>query len=155
MKTRHLRSLVPLNLAALVALWFGGANLRAATPPIPQSLEGSLAGQNQFQTVAFSDTAEAGMLHQAYRILATGDHDYKGHRVLAMHQIEAAAKLLGVDLAGDLKDRQPQALSDAKLREAQGLLQNVLGAAQVKGQPRISKHVTAAINQISTALSIR
>jgi hypothetical protein len=72
-----------------------------------------------------------------------------------MHQIEAAAKLLGVDLAGDLKDRQPQALSDAKLREAQGLLQNVLGAAQVKGQPRISKHVTAAINQISTALSIR
>jgi hypothetical protein len=46
-------------------------------------------------------------------------------------------------------------LSDAKLREAQGLLQNVLGAAEVKNQVRITKHINNAINQINIALSIR
>jgi len=122
---------------------------------MPQTLGGSVISQNQFQTVAFSDSAEAGMLRSAYLILATGDHDYKGHRVKAMHQIEAAGDLLGMDVRGDAKDKQPQPLSDAKLREAQGLLQNVLGAAEVKNEKRVTKHISEAINQINIALSIR
>jgi hypothetical protein len=72
-----------------------------------------------------------------------------------MRQIEAAAKLLGLNLSGDAKDKQPQPLSDAKLREAQGLLQNVLGASEVKNEKRVTKHITEAINQINIALSIR
>ena len=144
-----------LSAAALSAAFSLGLNLRAATAYATQNLGGSATGQYQVQAVAFSDSAEAGMLHRAYRILASGDHDYKGHRVKAMHQIEAAAKLLNVDLSGDLKDRQSQVLSDAKLRDAQGLLQNVLGAAEVKSQPRISKHVANAINELNTALSVR
>ena len=67
----------------------------------------------------------------------------------------AAAKLLGVNLSGDAKDKQSQPLSDAKLREAQGLLQNVLGSSEVKSQKRVSKHIVEAINQLSIALSIR
>ncbi|MGD0251225.1 MAG: hypothetical protein ABSC01_00835 [Verrucomicrobiota bacterium] len=122
---------------------------------MPQTLGGSVISQNQFQTVAFSDSAEAGMLRSAYLILATGDHDYKGHRVRAMHQIESAAKLLGMNISGDAKDRQSQPLSDAKLREAQGLLQSVLAASDVKSQKRVTKHITEAINHINTALSIR
>jgi hypothetical protein len=153
MNTKHLKTAA--KAAVLVTALSCGVNLRAATPSTPQTLGGSVVSQNQFQTVAFSDSAEAGMLHRAYRILATGDHDYKGHRVKAMHQIEAAAKLLGMDLSGDAKDKQPQPLSDAKLREAQGLLQNVLGAAEVKSQKRVTKHITEAIDQINTALSIR
>jgi len=141
--------------AVLVTALSCGVNLRAATPSMPQTLDGSVAGQNQYQTVAFSDSAEAGMLRNAYLILSTGDHDYKGHRVKAMHQIEAAAKLLGMDLSGDAKDKQPQPLSDAKLREAQGLLQSVLGASEVKSQKRVTKHITEAIDQINIALSIR
>jgi hypothetical protein len=121
-------------------------NLRAATPATTQTLNGSIVVQNQFQTVAFSDSAEAGMLQNAYLILATGDQDYKGHRVKAMKQVEAAAKLLGMNLSGDAK---------AKLREAQGLLQNVLGAAEVKNEKRVTKHINNAINQINIALSIR
>ncbi len=153
MNTKHLK--IAAKSAVLVTVLAYGINLRAATPSMPQTLGGSVAGQNQFQTVAFSDSAEAGMLRNAYIILATGDHDYKGHRVRAMRQIEAAADLLGMDVRGDAKDRQPQPLSDAKLREAQGLLQSVLGAAEVKSQKRVSKHITEAINQISVALSIR
>ena len=95
------------------------------------------------------------MLRQAYRTLATGDHDYDGHRVKAMHAVEAAGKLLGMDLAGDLKDRTPQPLSDDKLREAQGLITQVLGSAEVKGQKRVVKHLNPAIDHINTALKIR
>jgi hypothetical protein len=141
--------------AGLVAILACGLNLRAATPATTQTLSDSVAVQNQFQTVAFSDSAEAGMLRSAYLILATGDHDYKGHRVKAMHAVEAAAKLLGMDVSGDAKDKQSQPLSDAKLREAQGLLQSVLGASEVKTQKRVTKHITEAIDQINTALSIR
>ena len=153
MNTKHLKTAA--KAAVLVTALSCGVNLRAATPSTPQTLGGSAVSQNQFQTVAFNNSAEAGMLRNAYLILATGDHDYKGHRVKAMHQIESAARLLGMNISGDAKDRQPQPLSDAKLREAQGLLQNVLGAAEVKNEKRVSKHITNAINQISIALSIR
>jgi hypothetical protein len=153
MNTKHLKTAA--KAAVLVTILTCGVSLRAATPATTQMLNGSIAVPNQFQTVAFSDSAEAGMLQSAYLILATGDHDYKGHRVRAMHQIEAAAKLLGMNLSGDAKDKQPQSLSDAKLREAQGLLQNVLGASEVKNEKRVTKHVTEAINQINIALSIR
>jgi hypothetical protein len=105
--------------------------------------------------MAFSDSAEAGMLRNAYIILATGDHDYKGHRVRAMHAVEAAGKLLNMDLSGDVKNRQPQVLSDDKLREASGLLSSVLGSSEVKGQARITKRINEAINQIDMALSLK
>ncbi len=153
MNTKHLKTAA--KTAALITVLNCAVGLRAATSATTQTLGGSVAVQNQFQTVAFSDSAEAGMLQNAYLILTTGDHDYQGHRVKAMHQIEAAAKLLGLNLSGDAKDKQPQPLSDAKLREAQGLLQNVLGAAEVKNQKRVTRHITEAINQINIALSIR
>jgi hypothetical protein len=143
------------NFVALAVVLSYGANLHATTSPTAQALSVSVASQNEFQPMAFSDSAEAGMLHRAYRILATGDHDYKGHRVKAMHAVEAAAKLLGLDISGDAKDKELQVLSDDKMREAQGLLENVLGNAEVKGQPRVSKHISEAINQINTGLKIR
>ena len=153
MNTKNLQTAA--KAVVLVTVLSCGLNVRAATPSTPQKLSDAVARRNQLQTVAFSDSAEAGILRSAYLILATGDHDYKGHRVKAMHQIEAAGDLLGMDVRGDAKDRQSQVLSDAKLREAQGLLQNVLGSAEVKSQKRVSQHIIEAINQISDALSIR
>jgi hypothetical protein len=153
MNAKHLKTAA--KSAALITVLSCAVSLRAATPATAQTLGGSVAVPNQYQTVAFSSSAEAGMLQNAYLILATGDHDYQGHRVKAMHQIEAAAKLLGMNLSGDAKDRQPQPLSDAKLREAQGLLQSVLASSEVQNQKRITKHINNAINQINIALSIR
>ena len=152
MNTKYISKSV--KWAALASILACGANLRAATSPTTQALNVSTSVENELQPLAFGDSAEAGMLHRAYHILATGDHDYAGHRVRAMHQIEAAAKLLDLDLSGDLKDKEPQPLSDDKMREAQGLLQKVLGAAEVKSQPRVSKHINNAINEITTALSV-
>ena len=133
----------------------GGASLMAVTSPQTASAPVSASAPAQFQMLAFSDTAEADMLHRAYRILAHGDHDYAGHRVKAMNQVHKAADMLGVDLTGDDKDRTKQVLSDDKLREARGLLQNVLGASEVKSQKRIARHIHAAIKEIDVALNKR
>jgi hypothetical protein len=143
------------RVAACITVLACGANLRAATSSTAQTLNVAIAGQNQFQPMAFSDSAEAGMLHRAYRILATGDHDYKGHRAKAMHAVEAAAKLLGLDLSGDAKDREKQVLSDDKMREAQGLISNVMNSAEVKDQKHVTKHLGEAMDQIKAALSVR
>ena len=140
-----------LVFTVIVAVLFSSAKARAITTASAQRVA---AVHGHFQSVAFRDSAEAGMLRRAYHILATGDHDYKGHRVGAMHAVEAAGNLLGMDLKGDDKDREPQPLSDAKLREARGLLQNVLGAAGVKAQKRVVRHINKAIKQINVALSI-
>jgi hypothetical protein len=140
-----------LSLTVLIST-LGGASLLAVTYPQASAMPASTV--NQFETVKFSDTKEADMLHRAYRILATGDHDYHGHRAEAMKQVKKAADLLGLDLKGDDKDREKQFLSDDKLREARGLLQNVLGASEVKDQGHITKHINAAIKEINTALKV-
>jgi len=144
-----------LKLAVLATALTIGIGVRATTTSIAPALSNPSESQSGFQAMAFRDGAEADVLRRAYRILATGDHDYKGHRARAMHAVEAAGKLLDMDLAGDLKDRTPQPLSDDKLREAQGLITEVLGAAEVKDQKRITRHLKEAVNQINTALSVR
>ena len=143
------------KVAALVTALACGAGARATTTTPTPSATNSGMSQAGFQDVAFRDGTEADVLRRAYRILATGDHDYRCHRVKAMHAVEAAGKLLDMDLGGDLKDRTPQPLSDDKLREAQGLINEVLGAAEVKDQRRVTRHLKEAVNQIQTALSDR
>jgi len=153
MKTTHYLNLAKATVfAAALSL---GANLRAATSQTGPINLNSGADPAQLQTVVFRDSAEAGMLRRAYWILATGDHDYKGFRVKAMRSVEAAAKLLGLELAGDGKHREPQVLSDEKLREARGLITEVIGAAEVKYQKRFACNLNAAINHINSALSLR
>jgi hypothetical protein len=91
------------------------------------------------------------LLRQAYITLGQANHDYKGHRMAAMRQVEAAAKVLGGSLRGGEKNREPQGVSDDQLRAAQSLLQDA--AAGLSG--RALKHVMAAERQINVALSIR
>jgi hypothetical protein len=91
------------------------------------------------------------LLRQAYATLAVADHDYKGHRVAAMKQIEAAEKELGVKVKGDGKGHEPQGVSDTQLRTALGLLQQA--RTELKGKPLT--HVDNAIKQITTALTIK
>jgi hypothetical protein len=93
----------------------------------------------------------ANLLRRAYVTLSLADHDYKGHRAEAMKQIEAAAKLLGVNLHGDGRGHEKQGVSDEQLRTARGLLKEA--RAGLSGKPL--KHLDKAINQISTALKIR
>jgi hypothetical protein len=91
------------------------------------------------------------LLTQAYVTLSVADHDYKGHRIEAMKQIEAAGKILGMNVRGDGKGHEKQGTSDEQLRTAQGLLQQASSGLSGKAL----KHVNNAINQISTALTIK
>jgi hypothetical protein len=100
----------------------------------------------QAQPVAPGD-----LLRQAYATLSVANHDYKGHRVLAMKQIEAAARLLSTDIRGDGKGHITQGLSDEQLRTARGMLEQA--RAGLAGKPL--RHVNRAINQINIALRIR
>lgn len=92
-----------------------------------------------------------GLLNQAYVLLSSADHDYKGHRIHAMHTIKAAARELGVKLSGDGSGGENQGTSDSQLRSAQSLLQQaVTGLA---GKPK--RHVAEAIKQLNIALTIK
>jgi len=95
--------------------------------------------------------ASGELLVQAYTALAQADHDYKGHRVAAMKQIEAAGKLLGVSVQGGGKGHEKQVVSDEQLRSAQALLEQARPG--LSGKPL--KHVNKALQQLAIALKIR
>jgi len=95
--------------------------------------------------------APGDLLRQAYTALEQADHDYKGYRIAAMKQIEAAGKLLGINLRGDGKGHEKQGVSDQQLRAAQALLEQAVPG--LTGKPL--KHVHRAIAQLNTALSIK
>ena len=103
------------------------------------------------QSLVAAPSPAAGLLVQAYTALEQADHDYKGHRIAAMKQIEAAARLLGVKVRGDGKGHEHQVISDAQLRSAQGLLQQARSG--LSGKPL--RHVNKALQQLSIALSIK
>ena len=104
-----------------------------------------LAGRAQAQPNS------SALLNDAYATLAQAKHDYKGHRVRAMKQIEAALGELGGKISSTGRNHEPQGTSDAQLRAAQGLLEQA--SAGLSG--KALKHVQAAISQISIALTIR
>jgi hypothetical protein len=91
------------------------------------------------------------LLVQAYTALERADHDYKGHRVAAMKQIQAAGKLLGVSVWGDGRAHEKQVVSDEQLRTAQALLEQARSG--LSGKPL--KHVDRALQQLSIALTIK
>ena len=48
------------------------------------------------------------LLDDAYATLSQADHDYKGHRVKAMKQIELAVRELGGKISGKGRGHEPQ-----------------------------------------------
>lgn len=98
---------------------------------------------------------EVAALQGAYYTLSRADHDYKGHRVKAMHEIQAACKLLGADPTGDATGKEAQRTSDAQLQTAQRILMSVRTTAVSANQAQLVQHIDNAINQINVALSIK
>ena len=111
-------------------------------------------------TNAGSQVAES--LRSAHKLLAEADHDYHGNRMAAMHKVHMALKEMGLEpsvrgtkgaaRSGKSGEHEPQAASDAKLRQAQQILQGVSGTVT---SGHVAAHVKAAIAEINTALSVR
>lgn len=91
------------------------------------------------------------LLEDAYATLGNAKHDYKGHRVKAMKQIEAALGGMGWKVKGTGKVHEPQGTSDDQLRSAENLLQQAKGGLSGKS----AKHVNDAIAQINDALAVK
>jgi len=103
-------------------------------------------------TNAQAQTASpAVLLNDAYATLAQAKHDYKGHRVRAMKQIELALGEMGGKITSTGKNHESQGTSDAQLRAAQGLIQQATAGLSGKAL----KHANAAINQLNDALAIK
>src|SRR5579864_2633253 len=93
-----------------------------------------------FVTPAHAQNAVV-LLDDAYATLAQAKHDYKGHRVRAMKQIELALGEAGGKVSGHGHPHEPQGTSDAQLKAAEALLREASGSMSKKGL----KHVDAAV----------
>jgi hypothetical protein len=125
---------------------------------------------------------EAQSLRQAYLTLASGNHDYDGHRAKAMTAVKSALKILdGVVLKkgtaqqkaataqgqaavakADAAAKQTptlhedQASSDKLLQQAAQTLTQVRAAMVTNKQsPKVLGYVETALSEIATALKIR
>jgi hypothetical protein len=109
-------------------------------------------------------------LRVAHQLLAEADHDYNGHRARAAAEVhKAIRKLVGTHHPKTVKPgstapvappvkqpavHEPQATSDAQLRQAQAILLGV--QTQLKAHhPKAAANIKAAIVEINTALSIK
>jgi hypothetical protein len=93
----------------------------------------------------------SGLLEQAYRLLTTADHDYKGHRALAVRHVKEAAQLVGERVAGGRAGHEAQGSSDEQLRKAQSLLQEASG--NMSGQAH--QHIETALHELTIALRVK
>ena len=144
---------------------------------------GSSYGRRRYGSNQYTGAILA-RLHSAHSALARADHDYKGHRVQAMHAVRSAIRQLSYsssrrsgslalngalfrrtgnrnNLAGPAGRRGglSQAQSDALMRRAQQTLRLVgshMGSQG--GSPRLARasgYVSRAVQHINVALTIR
>lgn len=102
---------------------------------------------------AQAESARDELIH-AYHLLKRADGDYAGHRVEAMHQVEAAGKDIGLALDGDAPGGEQQWKSDRKLREARRLLHDARNRLEDRDRDRAAAHVDGAIHEIDMALKV-
>jgi hypothetical protein len=150
MKLRHVVGLFVLAVA-LVAL---------------SPLSGS-AAQNKKKKSA-ERRHDAHLIHELRKtahLLTKADRDYKGHRAAAVKQIKHAieqlrkeAHLHGHKIPNAYKGPEPQPVSDAQLKKAQGQLNSILGELNrlkaTKHREKAAEHITSAIGELKTALTI-
>ena len=104
-------------------------------------------------------------LKSAHALLTKADRDYEGHRHLAAEEVHKALEDLGyhhkaapadkhAGSKGEPAVHEPQATSDAQLRNAREILQGVLPKLKAN-HPGAHGNVKAAIGEIDKALAIK
>ena len=137
-------------LAALLPLAI--ASGRAASAPSNLDAGAATLQPAHPQPVAWWNEEKRHKLRHAYWLLEQADKDYNGHRVKAMEAIRKAAKLMGeFDLHGDGYGGERQRWSDARLREARGLLEDIVD----KSAGREHEHIRTAVRELNKALETR
>jgi len=182
-----------LSVAAIMFACGIGVQAAGTTPsnPTPAS------GQN-----TTAESTELTTLRSALELLRGADHDYQGHRAIAMEKIAEACRLLnhkinpgagagragagragagtaGVGRAGlgaagagragagragagqqtgqkaAATEPEPQATSDAQLKQAQEIVQQVVSSIPAGTQPVITALLNDAVKELGIALTIK
>jgi hypothetical protein len=107
-----------------------------------------------FGLKAYAEPPRDELVH-AYHLLKKADHDYAGHRVKAMDAIQAAARDLGLEVGGDLPEKERQWKSDDQLIEARRLLRDAKEKLEARDRDRVADHVDTAIKEIDAALNAK
>jgi hypothetical protein len=119
---------------------------------------------------------EAQGLQYVYTLLASANNNYGGHQIKAMHEVEAALKLLEGKAAKQLQQAitaqqnahkhvhallggaaaqaetpEMQAISDAQVAHASSLLQHFVEILAANKQQNVLKHVEKAIKELAAA----
>jgi hypothetical protein len=102
---------------------------------------------------AYAETPREELVH-AFHLLKKADHDYAGHRVKAMGEVEIAGKALGLELGGDIPEKERQWKSDAQLTEARRLLVEARDKLESRDRDRAAAHLEVAIKELDLALSV-
>jgi hypothetical protein len=149
--------------------------LLSANPPVaphPRIAKGtSNPGASATKNAASANkNAVVTVLHQAHALLQSANHDYDGHRAKAaeqvMHAIHAlghhhhhgqhtalqAAQQIAGAFGGGGAIKEPQAQSDAQLKQAGQLLTSLNGSVP---NAKAAEHIQAALSELNTALKIR
>ncbi len=150
MKTCRISSYA--SMAALAALLpLGLTSSRAASNLSSLNADGAVLQQANPRPMAWEEVKKH-KLRQAFWLMEQADKDYKGHRAVAMKEVRKAGELIGMDLHGDGYGGKPQAKSDARLREAKVLLEEVVEAT---GGAAEHEHIRTAIKELDKALTVR
>jgi hypothetical protein len=97
----------------------------------------------------------AALLTEAYADLDRADHDYKGHRIKAMEQIDRAGKVLKLNLRGDGHGHEKQGVSDEQLAAAESVLSQIQSQLAGEKKSRVLHHVNKAREELAIALKIK
>lgn len=103
---------------------------------------------------AYAETPREELAH-ATRLLKKADRDYEGHRAKAVAEVEVAAHELGLDLGGEVPERERQWKSDEQLKEARRLLRHARDKMEARDRDRVAAHLEVAIKELDVALKIR
>jgi hypothetical protein len=104
-----------------------------------------------FGLSAYAETPREELVH-AYRLLQTANHDYAGHRVAAMSEVQAATRELGLEVKGDIESHEREWKSDQQLTEARRLLRDSRDKLEKRDRERTAEHVDRAMKEIDAAL---
>ena len=98
---------------------------------------------------------EARLLEQAWDKLQSGLHVYNGLRAAAQRRNQLAGHAIGLHFTPNPRPMLSREQSDARLREALGILEKVQPMLSAKNQDAAALHVSVAIERINAALALR
>lgn len=103
---------------------------------------------------AYAETPREELAH-AYALLKLANHDYDGHRVKAMKELEIAGESLGMKLEAHGSEHERKWKSDEQLAEAHRLLREARDKLEARDRDRAAAHVEKAIKETDAALRVK